>query len=206
MEPAPTSSNFIDSLPDDMHQNILSFLDEKSLGRYCQVSKKWNKQSTTDDMWISLYPGIEHVKPLGFLGTVKEYIGIHNIKLLESENDLTMVFGIFCKKLRVETNETFECIFPFNINCEFKVEHKHRDRYDPTTDHKVVYMLGKALLENKDFVDGAVDTHPVSYACTKFKASWPKGCADYQNLFVDILLPIAKQNTILTYADYLSNE
>lgn len=150
MEP---QKNICDALhtqqPYEICLTAYSFLDRKSLGRCCQVSKNWKLIFEMNLIWQYAYPGIQYIKPTTFKGNFKKYIKHRNLKIIKSKDKLPVVFLKFCKASESLNFGSFHCSFPFNNYCFFKAAFDF-EWYNDSLDKKEItntaeYMLSEPL-------------------------------------------------------------
>lgn len=110
-------SNFdpLSYLPEETSLQVLSHLDEQSLGRCCQVSRTWRRIASDDSLWRHAAQEINTI-PQGV--NIKSYLDKHAVK---SYDQVVRLIQEFVNRVPLNQKGEFTCVFPFSPGCTISV-------------------------------------------------------------------------------------
>ena len=124
--------------PKSVGAYTLSFTDVRTVGRACQVSKRWNEIASSDIVWQAIFGKncvyneiAQHIANSSKHGSIKSYL---NASCIASERDLLDRIQQFTNNSSFFCYKKFGCFFPSNPTSLITVELKQ--------DRDLLYQIG----------------------------------------------------------------
>ena len=105
----------ITTLPEELNYKIFSFLDPITLGKSCQISKKFNELVSHDNVWKDMFPNVYFPSVI----SAKKYIDSQSVN---SRDAIIQRINNFCNYFALNTVFEFNALFPYNPGCMLTVK------------------------------------------------------------------------------------